>query len=324
MIQLKKGDRMNKRNYSLLLIVILVVTAGLTVTTGCGKKDPVDTEAVGTLWEQQILYIGSFVGKMETVKEEEAAIAAIHAFAENLEETGPQFTRWYAEYPPFMERVKKEMEEDNELSNKTMQRTEALAKLIAVGMFSDSVVKMQVRKFGEVEGMKDGLKRLSTAVTACIPDDTLKSDKEAGKQYDKLVMGEMTGSPKVEAFFTKLRNAALTSRLKITMINMQFMGRAIEAFKKAKGYAPKISDLEELKDYENFVPEFSDKLVLDDAWGNYFYYKADGADYWLAGAGSDGKFLGFEQKGFYTQLENSDLIYSNGRFIFAPRMNSKK
>jgi hypothetical protein len=64
------------------------------------------------------------------------------------------------------------------------------------------------------------------------------------------------------------------------------------------------------------------QIPLKDAWGNEFIYKFQNERYWLASAGSDGKFAGFDQKGVYSDTEKEiagkDIIISNTGFILFP------
>jgi len=70
---------------------------------------------------------------------------------------------------------------------------------------------------------------------------------------------------------------------------------------------------------KDLAPFYIKRLPTKDAWGNNFYYKKEAPDtYWIASAGSDGKFDGFAQKGKYTKLEGKDIIFLNGVFEFAP------
>jgi len=103
--------------------------------------------------------------------------------------------------------------------------------------------------------------------------------------------------------------------------DIKAVGDAIMQFVIAKGDAPdieKISDLSSL----NF-PYFSTIRNLKDAWGNYFLYLRDEDDssiFYIASAGRDGKFEGWEQDGRYNIVYlkdyDRDIIYSNGGFVY--------
>lgn len=66
-----------------------------------------------------------------------------------------------------------------------------------------------------------------------------------------------------------------------------------------------------------------------DGWGNPFLYrKGPGpADFSLASAGKDGRFSGWEQRGFYTQRGpdgfNRDIIIVNGKLVFGPLVSNR-
>lgn len=72
--------------------------------------------------------------------------------------------------------------------------------------------------------------------------------------------------------------------------------------------------------YLEQIPE--DQVPLKDPWGNEFLYKHDKRRFWIASAGSDGKFDGFNQTGAYTdsenELEGKDVIVSNNGFLLLP------
>ncbi len=314
-----------KRN-ALFLFLIFVLIAGLLISTGCKKREEIEYDWVNELWEQQIVQIDTYISNMEKAKDAEETAAAIDTFTQDLDEIIPRFNVLFDKYPAFKEKIKKERAEQGKLTSETRKNEEAMAKLIAVGLFTETIVKMRMRKFKDRPVVVEARQRLIEIQKKMKLDDSFKKDVEAGDQYSKLVAGQMTGSPKVEEFFKKLRRASVTSRLKITMRNIFLLGRAIEAFKSDYTYAPKVTELDQLKTYADFVPKYIKELPLEDGWGNYLYYKEEGANYWIGSAGSDGNFLGFAQKGFYTEFEGTDVIYSNGRFICAPKMGkaSKK
>jgi hypothetical protein len=316
----KKGEKM-KRN---VLFLISILTAGLLISTGCGERDEIEYDRINELWEQQIVQIDIYVGNMEKVKSAEEAAAAIDTFTRNLDEIIPRFNGLFEKYPAFKVKVEKERAEQGELTSETLKNEEAMAKLIAVGLFTETIVNMGMRKFKDRPVVVEARQRLIEIQKKMKLDDSFKKNVEAGVQYGKLVEGQMTGSPKVEKFFKKLRRASLTSRLKITMRNIFLLGRAIEVFKTDYTYAPKVTELDQLKTYADFVPKYIKALPLEDGWGNYLYYKAEGANYWIGSAGSDGNFRGFAQKGFYTDFEGNDVIYSNGGFICAPNLKGVK
>lgn len=305
-------------------ILSLVLAAGLILNTGCGSKDGIDTDDVNELWEQQILHIDTLLTGLSEAKETRQITEAIDDFSKKLEETIPEFNELLAKYPAFKERMEKEKSENNTLSEKTLAKNEALAKLIVVGLFTENIIKIQENKYKDQADIRDALKKLVTLQGTMKIDEPLKGEAEVGVQYNNLVTGQMTGSPKVQKFFEKLHQASVTSTLKITIRKMIQLGRAIHAYRTERGYAPKVTEIDQLKTYEDFISKYSEggtPLPLDDGWGNYLYYKTEGNDYWLGSAGSDGRFEGFDQKGMYTDVEGKDVILSNGRFIYYPKLD---
>jgi hypothetical protein len=102
-----------------------------------------------------------------------------------------------------------------------------------------------------------------------------------------------------------------------TYRNLKNIGTAIEDYIIDYGKAPEGKTfVYELQ--KDLAPFYIKILPIKDAWGNNFYYKKEAPDtYWIASAGSDGKFDGFTQKGIYTELEGKDIIFSKGVFGFA-------
>lgn len=304
------------------LIISIILITGIAAISGCGSKDGINTENVNELWENQILRIETLLTSLEQAKESQQVSAAIAAFTRDLEENIPQFNDLYAKYPAFKERIEKETAEGKELSPETLEKKEAVTKAIAVGLFTQNIGKIQSQKYKDLTGMQEALQKLEEILNTMVLGENLRSEPEVGVLYNDLVAGRMTGSPKVRNFFEKLRKAGISSMLKITIRDMIVMGKAIKAFIADKGYAPKVTELDQLITYEDFIPKYikdEKSLHLEDAWGNYLYYEADGSNYRIGSAGSDGKFEGFAQKGSYTEMEGKDVILSNDRFIYFPR-----
>jgi len=74
------------------------------------------------------------------------------------------------------------------------------------------------------------------------------------------------------------------------------------------------------KSLKELTPDFIKETNLKDAWGTPLFYQAskDGMGYYIASAGSDRKFSGFDQQGEYTRLQGQDIICQDGSFIMAP------
>lgn len=304
------------------LIFAFILITGFLLIFGCGSKDGINTRDVNELWENQILRIATLITDLEEAKEPQRVTGAITAFTRGLEENIPQFNELYAKYPAFNERIQKETAKGDELSPETIEKKEAMIKLIAVGLFTENIGKIQSQRYQDQAGMREPLQKLAEIQATMNLGETLRSESEVGVQYNNLVGGRMSGSPKVQKFFDKLRKAGVTSMLKLTIREIIVMGKAIRAFINDKGYAPGVTELDELKTYEDFIPKYIDdekSLRLEDAWGNYLYYKAEGSNYWIGSAGSDGNFLGFDQEGSYTEMEGNDVVLSNDRFIYFPQ-----
>lgn len=303
-------------------VLSFILITGIVLIFGCGSKDGIDTDDVNELWEKQILEIETLITQLEQAKHTQQITDAVTAFTRDLEKNIPRFNELYAKYPAFKERVQKQEAKGEELSTDTREKKDAMIKLIAVGLFTENIGKIQAQKYKDQGEMEEALKKLAEVQSMLYLDETLRNEPEVGVQYNNLVGGRMTGSPKVQPFFEKLHMAGLTSMLKMTIRNMIVMGKAIKAYITDKGYAPKVAELDQLKTYEDFIPKYikdEKSLPLEDAWGNYLYYKAEGSNYWIGSAGSDGKFRGFAQKGSYTEMEGKDVILSNDRFIYFPQ-----
>ena len=97
-----------------------------------------------------------------------------------------------------------------------------------------------------------------------------------------------------------------------TMNTMRTIATAVETFSVEHMNPP--GALSEL------VPDYLETALPADAWGRPFLYRVDPekGSYWIASAGSDGNFLGFGQEGVYTDPEGSDIILSDGEFVFRP------
>lgn len=76
-------------------------------------------------------------------------------------------------------------------------------------------------------------------------------------------------------------------------------------------------------------PFYIKKLPVKDPWGNdylYVYGGKHGDEYSIGSAGRDGVFKGWHQSGTFPmdQIENfnNDIIFSNGKFTFCPKIKS--
>jgi hypothetical protein len=152
----------------------------------------------------------------------------------------------------------------------------------------------------------------------------------AKKQLPKWMTGFPRDYKKVqfdEHFFKKKEKEntynGLTdeAKYKATMGILKSIGTTIEDY---------ILDFEKspegktLKDIQSMLePFYIKKLPLKDAWNNDIYYQYGTGSvkksYWIGSAGTDGVFKGFSQKGTYNSINNNDLIYKDGAFVFCKK-----
>lgn len=107
-----------------------------------------------------------------------------------------------------------------------------------------------------------------------------------------------------------------------TMADMKNIGTAIESYMVDNSEAPQVETFSALPG--KLQPDHIVTLPLKDSWGNDYLYQFDPNNkeiYWIASAGSDGKFDGFDQTGTYPsdRLTGQDIIYSNGTFQYFPK-----
>ena len=117
-----------------------------------------------------------------------------------------------------------------------------------------------------------------------------------------------------------------------TMKNMKFLGETISDYVEYHRKAPEAKTLKELLQMDcgnglTFREFFFDdvaeeKIPLKDFWGNDYLYQYNDHRFWIASAGSDGEFKGFEQTGVYplqdSYLRGKDIILTNNGFTVFP------
>ena len=125
---------------------------------------------------------------------------------------------------------------------------------------------------------------------------------------------------------------SIQEQYKITMADLKIFHEAILDYIFENNQAPEAETIEELLQLDvgnglTFASFFlneidEDKIPRTDAWGNYFLYKYQKEQFWIASPGSDGEFEGFEQNGVYLntgeELEGKDIIMTNAGFAFVP------
>ena len=108
------------------------------------------------------------------------------------------------------------------------------------------------------------------------------------------------------------------------MSDMRLIGNALESYITDRTRLPEGGSLAELAYNRDFVPFYIKDLPAQDPWGrDYFYQKSPGGEigtYWLASAGSDGLFRGFEQSGRSELQPGMDIVFANGEFVLAPKL----
>ncbi|MFC2155742.1 hypothetical protein ACFLRB_04545, partial [Acidobacteriota bacterium] len=114
-------------------------------------------------------------------------------------------------------------------------------------------------------------------------------------------------------------------KVKWTMGDLVTLGHAIRTYSGYNdGKLPKADSIKGLT--KLIAPKYISMVPLRDQFGNYLIYKSDGKNYWLASSGSDGKFRGFNQKGFWDRNvdKGQDIIIRSGEFVLGPDIPSSK
>jgi len=108
-------------------------------------------------------------------------------------------------------------------------------------------------------------------------------------------------------------------KVKWTMGDLVTLGHSIRAY---SGYNDgKLPQADSIKGLAKLIaPKYISMVPLRDQFGNYLLYKSDGKNYWLASSGSDGKFKGYNQEGFWDRNVDTgqDIIIRSGEFVLGP------
>jgi hypothetical protein len=89
-----------------------------------------------------------------------------------------------------------------------------------------------------------------------------------------------------------------------------------ESFEEA-AIIPRADYVYELKDY---IVRYAQNLVLKDAWGQDLLFKlGDMGNFYVASAGSDLVFDGFDQRGEYTGYDGHDIIMERVAWLLYPK-----
>lgn len=129
-----------------------------------------------------------------------------------------------------------------------------------------------------------------------------------------------------------IKNVSIYQQYQQTMKTIKFLGETLLDYVEHFEKAPQANNLKELlatdcgngltfaEFFFDEIPE--EQIPLKDVWENDLLYKCEKNRFWIASAGSDGQFNGFEQIGAClssdTQLQGKDIIYCNGRFVLFP------
>ncbi|MCU0288109.1 MAG: hypothetical protein MUF15_17150 [Acidobacteria bacterium] len=198
------------KRYALFVPVILFF-----LSIGCGKKDDIDYNRANKIWEQQIILIDNYITEVEASTKPETTQKAMDSFAHGLDELIPALNELFAKYPAFKERVKKENENKSALDSETQKKQDVMLKLIAAGLFTESLVKMKEGQLKAIAQLDEAQKRLLEVYKKLKLEDSLKIEPGVGDMYKRLVQGEIMGNsnPKVDKFFEKLRSSQKGTRV---------------------------------------------------------------------------------------------------------------
>jgi hypothetical protein len=116
-------------------------------------------------------------------------------------------------------------------------------------------------------------------------------------------------------------------KLKATMSDMKTIGLVVKSYSEDLGHAPKADTIKAFAGMTQ--PFYIRTCPLEDGWGNRLLYKFDKKNpmsYWVASAGSDGKFDGFDQKGTWDPAvdKGQDIVFFNGTFVCGPKKGVEK
>jgi len=294
------------------VVVAFLIVSGiaLVLTNTACRQERVKFEEAQAIWEQQVRAVNAYIDGISNAKTAREMVEKIDTFTSEMEELIPRINQLLVKF-------------SSDQSDPGKGENETMAKLLAVVQFTENLGKMNIKKFGTDPDVMKAREKLTFTFTN-IKDENLSIDNETIKQeYANIVEGRSTGGENIEKLSRKLGNAGLSSKMKITMAILLTTGRGIQSFIKDYDYAPDVKTLDELNYYKNFVPLYMKQLATKDAWGNDLYYRADGDNFWIGSAGSDGKFEGFDQQGYYTELEGKDIILSGTTFVFGPKIVQK-
>jgi len=132
--------------------------------------------------------------------------------------------------------------------------------------------------------------------------------------------------------FPVLKKIDFLTQYHETMKSMEFLSRTLHDYVEHFNKAPEAENIKELMKQDcgnglTFAEFFFDELPFEqipikDVWENAFYFKSEKDVFWIASAGSDGKFEGFRQCGAYpateSYIQGRDIILSSRGFTLYP------
>lgn len=277
--------------------------AMLLLVAGC-RKDTLDIERVGNLVEDQSILIQKYVDGIQMAGKLEDVTTRMQEYLEGIHRLTPD--------------INSHLETARRCGDRLTDAQKAiLARMISVLRLMENIVQMDLQRFGNHSQIADIQASLAEAYKEIDVANLPLEDERIRIAYNDLIEGRILGDGALANLSRQMGRASVKSRLKITMRTISNLGEELDRYVKKFGSAPEVDSINDLHLYPNYSPYFKD-LTLMDAWGRPLYYRADGPRFWIASAGSDGEFQGFEQQGVYRDYSGRDVIFSGKRFLYWP------
>lgn len=277
--------------------------AMLLLIAGC-RKNTLDVERVENLLEDQSILIQKYIDGIQMAGKLEDVTGRMQEYLEGIHRLTPDINYHLDAARSSRDRL-------------TEAQKKVLARMVGVLRLMDNLVQMDLQRFGNHSRIAEMQKSLAAAYQEIDVSDLPLEEEQIKKAYDDLMEGRIQGDGALANLARQMGKASVRSKLKITLRIVADLGKAVNEYVEEYGFAPEIDSVNDLHLYPRFAPYFRD-LTIKDAWGNDLYYRADGPRFWIASAGSDGKFQGFDQEGVYRDYSGRDLIFSGKRFVFWP------
>lgn len=287
------------------------IRGGLTVSAtliflilaGCGGQK-LNVERIHNLLEDQSILIQKYIDGIQTAGRLEDVTDRMDEYLHGIKRLTPDLNL-------HLSIARKSGERLNEA------QLSALARMVSALRLMEHLVQMDLKRFGNHSRIKEMREQLIAAYNEIDVTGLPVDDERIRQAYNEMLEGRIQGDGALANLSRQMGRASLTSKLKITMRIMMDLSGALNRYIKEYGFPPKVKSLQDLHLYPQFQPYFKD-LILKDAWGNFLLYQIDGARFWIASAGSDGDFHGFEQQGTYRDFTGRDVILSGERFVLWP------